>query len=149
MDNIVALDNFKELESLLEEANNLKIYMYTKDSRDILESSKVKVEEILSSKSQTVEEIKVAAEEFRNVSNSLELDANKISIQEKLEEIKDITKNDIVGEKHAEVRWENFQSAKEKLEKLLVDTNATNEEISRSISMMDYFLDNLIGDWYK
>ncbi|RDY26734.1 DUF5011 domain-containing protein [Romboutsia weinsteinii] len=149
LDNIIALDNFKELESLLEEANKLKIYMYTKDSRDILESSKAKVEEILSSKSQTVEEIKVAVEEFRNILNSLELDADKVAIQEKLEEIKDITRNDIVGDKHVEVRWSNFQIAKEDLEKLLVNTNATKQEISNAIFMMDYFLDDLIGDWYK
>ena len=149
LDNIVALNEYKELENLLEKANKLKVYIYTKDSIEVLESSKIKVEEALESKSLTIEEIKIYIEEFKQVLNSLELDTDKVSIQEKLDEVKDITKEDIVGEKHAEIRWDNFQYAKSELEKVLINIDATKEEISTAIFMLDYYLDDLIGAWYK
>ena len=149
INNLVALDEYKGLEKLLQEAKELDIYMYTKNSILALESSIIKAETILDDKSLTIEELKKFTEEFRETLDSMQLDSTKLEIKESLEKVKDITREDVVGEKHAEARWESFQIAKNDLERLLIDINTTKEKASSAIFMLNYTVEELFGSWYK
>ena len=146
LENLVMLSEYEPLKELLEQVNELKVYLYSKESAAIIEELKEVLTEVLANDTLTSQQIQQQIDSTKNQLENLEFNQQKIELQKRLEEISDISFEDVVGTKHAEARWNNFIFVKNDLHSLLIDLESTDEAISQGLAMLDYTLGELFNN---
>ena len=146
LENLVMLSEYEPLKELLEQVNELKVYLYSKESAAIIEELKEVLTEVLANNTLTSQQIQQQIDFTKDQLENLEFNQQKIELQKRLEEISDISFEDVVGTKHAEARWNNFIFVKNDLQSLLIDLESTDEAISQGLAMLDYTLGELFNN---
>ena len=146
LENLVMLSEYEPLKELLEQVNELKVYLYSKESAAIIEELKEVLTEVLANDTLTSQQIQQQIDSTKNQLENLEFNEQKIKLQKRLEEISNISFEDVVGTKHAEARWNNFIFVKNDLHSLLIDLESTDEAISQGLAMLDYTLGELFNN---
>ena len=146
LENLVMLSEYEPLKELLEQVNELEIYLYSKESAAIIEELKEVLTEVLANDTLTSQQIQQQIDSTKDQLENLEFNEQKIELQKRLEEISDISFEDVVGTKHAEARWNNFIFVKNDLQSLLIDLESTDEAISQGLAMLDYTLGELFNN---
>lgn len=136
--------SYEGLVELINSTKELKEYLYTGDSWNVLKNSIAKSEGIIEIKDSTMEEVQSAVEELNNAISSLVERIEKNELQELIVYSDTITDISFVGAaNHIEARWSNFQVYKEIAKESLVDTNITNYETNLIISNFKYYISEL------
>ena len=145
LENLVMLSEYEPLKELLEQVNELKVYLYSKESVAIIEELKEVLPVVLANDTLTSQQIQQQIDFTKDQLENLDFNQQKIKLQKRLEEISDISFEDVVGIKHAEARWSNFIFVKDYLQSLLIDLESTDEVISQGLAMLDYTLGELFN----
>ena len=130
--------DFTTLEEAINQNSDLNELHYFKDAitahKALIEEGK----EVLANKEATQEEVDAILNKINESSKNLVVRENKVELEKKINEAKEIQKGS-----YQEVRWNNFLYGIDYASSIYNNQNATDEEVSTALFMLDYFKSEL------